>query len=125
MTTAKEIITTYHQLRQAVPALDALMQQPLKAVNALQISRLAKLINAEMETFTEQHRALIVKHGGEPDDKGFLRVPQTAVPAFNIEYEEMVNSDIALGVRPLTIKALDDVSITPVDMLALEFLLED
>ena len=120
-----EIVTTYEQLRESVPAINILIGKPLRAANALIIGRVAKLVEVEVTAFNEQHRILIEKHGGEADEAGQMSVPAEEIEAFTPEFTEMLETEIVLQTRPLPVKVLDGIDMTANDMMQLDFLFEE
>lgn len=114
-------MVTYEQLRNARPALQRLSAIPLPAKTALILSRYMKLIFTELDTFFDQHKALILKMGGT-ENAGNLTVPPANLPAFQSEFQTMLALELSIPLPPLDFELLAGCEITTADLLALDFL---
>ena len=122
-----ELTITYNQIRVATATLRTLLYKPLtnmRGADSLKLARMYKALADETVLFQDQHKALIVKHGGV-EVNGVLTVPEEKIAEFSPEYIEMAETTVDLPFGKLPAAVLDNSGLAIGDMLAVEFLFED
>ena len=120
-----------NDLLNATETLQKLSQKELKAKLALQISRILKEGEREIQNFNEVRTNLINKYG-EKDSEGQLvtdendncKIPNDQVDNFSKELNELVNMDIEINANKVKLDDLENIDFTPADMFALEPFIE-
>jgi len=107
--------------------LQKLSQKDFKAKLAWSIARLLKAADVEIQSFNEARVALIKKYGAKDengelimDDKGNCKIPPEALGDFNVEFNELTNSEVEINANKIKIELLEDIDFTPSDMATLE-----
>jgi len=103
----------------AIESLNVLMGQGLPARIAYKIARLARLINAEIDIFTETKNGSFNKYAKEDED-GKLRVPEDSAGAFRADVDELLQSEIMFNIECLNIDEFGDAELRPLDLLSLQ-----
>ena len=118
-------------LLNATETLQKLSQKELKARLALQISRLLKEGEREIQNFNEVRTNLINKYG-EKDEKGELvtdenkncKILNDQIEIFSKELNELVDMEIEINANKIKIADLENMNFTPTDMAVLEPFME-
>jgi hypothetical protein len=86
-----------------------------------QISRLAKVLIAEMATFDTERQKLIEKFNGvlNDDKTQFVFSPEDG-PGFTAAMTELLTTEIEVPFEPLPLAAFGDVKLTPNDLSQIE-----
>lgn len=107
--------------------LRKLSQKDFKAKLAWTIARLLKSAESEIQSFNDTRMNLIKKYGekdenGElvTDDKGNCKIPPEALNDFNVEFNELTNSEVEINANKIKMELLEDLDFTPSDMAVLE-----
>lgn len=119
-------------LLNATDTLQKLSQKELKARLALQIARMLKEAEREIQNFNEIRMNLIKKYGekdenGEiiTDDNGNCKIIPESVTVFSKELNELVEMEIEINANKIKLDDLDNLDFTPGEMVALEPFLEE
>jgi hypothetical protein len=104
--------------------LQRLLQKELPAATAFKMARIARIIDVEVKSMQEQHRALVKKHGTEYEG-GNIRVEADEILSFANDLDDLLAVEIDLEIDVLSIDLLDKVRVMPADMLALSFIFDD
>lgn len=120
------ITTTYGEISNAVPALNALVKEPIAASAALQLARCIRCINDELTTFAERKTEVAMRHGAEesPGKPGMLEVPPENLDAFYADIDEMLETAVSLPFPPKPVNLLDGATMSTIQMQSLMFLFE-
>lgn len=118
-------------LLNATETLQKLSQKELKARLALQISRLLKEGEREIQNFNEVRTNLINKYG-EKDENGELvtdenkncKILNDQIEIFSKELNELVDMEIEINANKIKIADLENMDFTPADMAVLEPFME-
>lgn len=118
-------------LLNATETLQKLSQKELKARLALQISRLLKEGEREIQNFNEVRTNLINKYG-EKDENGELvtdedkncKILNDQIEIFSKELNELVGMEIEINANKINIADLENMDFTPADMAVLEPFME-
>lgn len=124
MTEKQSITATYKQIIPATAVLRSLLTKPItdmRGTDILRLARMYKTLEAEANLFTEQHTALIIKHGGV-EIEGELTVPPDRIAEFVPEFSEMAETEVALPFSKLPDSVANGLGLPLGDILAIEFL---
>lgn len=118
-------------LLNATEILQKLAQKELKARLALQVARMLKEAEREMQNFNEVRMNLIKKYGekdesGEiiTDDNGNCKILPDGVETFSKELNDLVGMDIEINANKLKLDDLENLDFTPSEMVTLEPFIE-
>jgi hypothetical protein len=126
MSKKQGLTITYAQIVQATAVLGSMLEKPRKDMSGadkLKLARLYKAMANEQIVFNEQHRELILKHGGVEAD-GTLTVPPENLSQFSPEYQEMAETTTDLPFGKLPAAILDNSDLSGDNVLVIEFLFE-
>lgn len=119
-------------LLNATDTLQKLSQKELKARLALQIARMLKEAEREIQNFNEIRMNLIKKYGekdesGEiiTDDNGNCKIIPESVTVFSKELNELVEMEVEINANKIKLDDLDNLDFTPGEMVTLEPFLEE
>lgn len=119
-------------LLNATDTLQKLSQQELKARLALQIARMLKEAEREIQNFNEIRMNLIKKYGekdesGEiiTDDNGNCKIIPESVTVFSKELNELVEMEVEINANKIKLDDLDSLDFTPSEMVTLEPFIEE
>jgi predicted ATP-dependent protease len=100
------------------------MVLPIKTAHKL--SKLTKMVNEELKTYDESRQKLVQKYKtDDPEDKGMVKIKPECVEEFNKEYKELVEIEVELNWEPMTYSELGDITISAVDLNALELFIKE
>ena len=101
--------------------LGRLMTQPMPSATAFRCAKTLKSVQSEIEAFEEARKNLIEQHGkdGEikPKDKGWDK--------FIAGYEELMETEVKIDTEKIKEENLSKVEISPADILALDWIIEE
>ena len=109
----------------SVALINNLMNQSLKAKTAYKIARIAREIEKEYKLFDEARMNLVNEYGKREDGQlieqdGNYLIDQDKIEGYNHAAEELLNTIIELNLEKLDINELDNVELTPQQMILLE-----
>jgi len=123
---------TVRQILEAQRPLQRLMQQPFPGAVAFRLVRLGRQVDAELAAYQEAQRAMAQTYGERDEDGELITQPGGGVPipepqreAFAAERDELMATTVELAVDPLPVRVLNGMSISPADLLLLEWLIVD
>ena len=112
--------------------LRKLSQQDFKAKVAWQIARILKAAETELQGFNDARMSLIKKYGesdenGEliTDENGNCKISPEQISNFNIELNDLINTEIEINGNKIDVAHLEDCDFTPSDMALLEPFIEE
>jgi len=101
--------------------LGKLMTQPMPSATAFRCAKTLKAVQAELESYDEARKNLIEQHGkdGEikPKDKGWDK--------FIKGMEELMETEVKIDAEKIKEENLSKVEISPADILALDWIIEE
>ena len=101
--------------------LGKLMTQPMPSATAFRCAKTLKAVQAELESYEEARKNLIEQHGkdGEikPEDKGWDK--------FIAGMEELMETEVKVDAEKIKEENLSKVEISPADILALDWIIEE
>ena len=115
------------ELLNCTEPLQKLASKELKARLALQIARLLKEAEKEIQNFNDVRMNLINKYGEKDaegqlltDDKGNCKILPSDISTFTKELNELVETEVEINANKLNLDTLDNLDFTPSDMAVLE-----
>jgi hypothetical protein len=103
-----------------VQPIQRLSSQPLPASTAFQVFRFIQVLNTELTT-VDQSRMVLFKHYGKLSEDGSrYNVDEANTPAFNEEYESLLNTSVELETPELGGNDFGSAQISPMDIMLLE-----
>ena len=128
------IDSTLGRLVAAEEALRRLAEQRMPLKTAYHIAKLAKLLSAESEIFQQKKTEIFRAHGTERPPKTeeeraqfgetVLEVPPASRQVVFDAMKELFEVPVRIEWAPLTLAQLDGVSISPLDLIALDPVVE-
>jgi len=106
-------------VQRAQQAFQKVMNTDLPVRVAFRLSRMAKVIDDTFKDIEVQRSKLVEKYGA-PTDKGFTVKPEN-VAKFQEEFSELLTKEsVTLEVEPIDLSLLEDIKLTPLDMVVLD-----
>lgn len=103
--------------------IQKLMQENMPIKAAYRLSRIANIIDQEMQTI-EQKRAELVKKYGEDNGEGNYKVKPENLTIFYNEYQNLLDEEVDLNISPIQIEMLENTKMSPAAINALEPILD-
>ena len=107
----------------SVEVMRNLAQENVSAVVSFRIAKAIKAINEEIDMF-EAEKAKLVQKYGEPHDGG-VRVADDKQDDFQKEINRLLSEKVELAATPIKLKDLEHVQLKPIDMMTVDFLIEE
>lgn len=102
-------------------ALQTLMEQPMPSATAFRVVKAIKSVGTELEAFDETRKKLIEKYG----EDGEISETSKGWKKFVEEYNSLINEEVDIEVKKIKASSLAKAEISPSDLLALEWLLDE
>ena len=116
----------------SIDTFQIIMQQSFKGSLAFKIARLARELNKEMETFSEQRRKIVNEYSlkdenGEikADENGNIQITPDRIQEFNTEFTNLLNTEVEINADKLPMDSIDDFEVSPQQMLNIEMFFEE
>jgi hypothetical protein len=106
-------------LRDVTPMFDSLnvlMNLPLPAKDSYRLSLAAKTIQEKLVAYEQVRRGLVTKYGEKVDNEDVIRVKPENAAAFQKEMEGLLNEEIEVNFKPISIALLGENKISARDM---------
>ena len=90
------------------------------------ISRLLRVLNAELEQFNTTREILIKKYaefdenGKIKTTDGYIKISENKKDAFQSEINELLQTEVELNITCIPIEWFDDIKLTPQEIMLLE-----
>ena len=107
----------------SVEVVRNLAQENVPAVVSFRIAKAIRAINEEIDMF-EAEKAKLVQKYGEPYEGG-IRVAEDKQDDFQKEISQLLNESVTLEVSKLKLKDIEHVQLKPIDMMTIDFLIEE
>lgn len=121
---------TIYDIISANPVFTKILQHEFTGKQSFMISRVLRALNAETEAFNKTREETLKKYA-ELDEAGEMIVTDGNVKIrdgemenFQTEINELLYAELDVDVKPIPIDWLDDVKLTPQEMLVLEPFIE-
>jgi hypothetical protein len=109
--------------QQAMPKLINLDFANIKA--AYWIGRNAKILDAEFTSLNEQRVKLVKEYGVEDKKSNKWNIPAENRAKFDKLFEELLETEVDLNINQISLDMLADVKLSPVDTVAIGFMLKE
>ena len=143
------IVCTLGDVVKGTPALGRLREEKLAIKVSLDVRRISAVLDAEYEIYIEAEKELLDRHGQKNDEGDFVRPPvldeagsimvnkdgapildETRIqlidkPMFQEDMDTLFSVDLELMIKPLQLSGISHLKISPNDLDALFFLIED
>lgn len=130
-----EIVCTMGDVVNCIPALYRLREEKLPIKTSLYVSRLAKAVDVEYEIYIEEEKKLLDIYAEKDEKDEYVRIPVEGtndfkihildMNSFNMDQEEIFSVEVFLPVSRLSFESIAELKISPNDLDALMYLLED
>ena len=112
------------------PGLQELISVKFPVKTSYRVKKLVDLFNKELKVFTEVRQELFEKYGEMVKDEnrintGEMRIKDEYLDKYTREINELLDTEIEVNFTSLKISELGDVSITPMSLVLLDWLIED
>ena len=112
------------EILNAQNSLTTLQGQKLNIKTAYKLSKLIKIVIAELDIFRENHVKLLDRYADKDEVGEFIIINHKYqiddLDNFNKEYQDLVNIEINIDIEPFTFNDLLEITFTAQDMLLLE-----
>ena len=109
----------------SVPVMNKILETPMNASLAFQLTRLLKVLNDEMKSIEEQRIKLVEKYGTKNDGEEAVVVSDENKEKFMGEFSELLNTDVELNWQPLSVNKVETLQLTVNDMARVQFLFKE
>src|SRR5690625_3629654 len=116
-----KIKTTLGALADSIPALSELADMAVAGRTAYAIAKTARAVEAETGPFDEARRAIIERFAG---DKGEIEGAEARAKAA-AEIAELRDQDVEINIRPVALDELADLTLKPIHLMQLEWMITD
>lgn len=113
---------TLRNIVKAAPVLQKLMRHEFSVAQLYCASKLIKAVNEELAIYYYGRSELIERHCEKDGDK--LKYKDGTGEAFNREFQELLDVEVKLNVKPLMLTERDNIRLTLADMDALDGFIE-
>lgn len=117
---------TIYDIISANPVFTKILQHEFTGKQSFMISRVLRALNTETESFNKTREEVLKKYA-ETDETGEMIVSEGNVKirdgemeAFQKEINELLYAELDVDVKPIPVDWLDDVKLTPQEMIVLE-----
>ena len=117
---------TIYDIISANPVFTKILQHEFTGKQSFMISRVLRALNTETESFNKTREEVLKKYA-ETDDagemiisEGNVKIRDGEMEAFQKEINELLYAELDIDVKPIPVDWLDDVKLTPQEMIALE-----
>ena len=110
----------------ANPIFTKILQHEFTGKQSFMISRVLRALNTETKSFNKIREEVLKKYA-ETDDvgemiisEGNVKIRNGEMEAFQKEINELLYAELDVDVKPIPVDWLDDVKLTPQEMIVLE-----
>ena len=117
---------TLLQLKNLDQALHNFSKTVLPITVSYRVSKLLKQVVAELQQLEESRQKLVKTYGTHNEEKDQIEVVgKEQLEGFVKDYNSLMEVEVELNFKPLELKEIPDVTISPSDLLALSVLFKD
>ena len=116
-----KIKTTLGALADSIPALSEVAGMAIAGRTAYAIAKTARAVEAETGPFDEARRAIIGRYAG---DKGEIKDAEARAKAA-AEIAELRDQEVEISIRPVALDELADLTLKPIHLMQLEWMITD
>lgn len=117
---------TIYDIISANPVFTKILQHEFTGKQSFMISRVLRALNTETEFFNKTRKEVLKKYV-ETDEtgemivfEGNVKIRDGEMEAFQKEINELLYAELDIDIKPIPVDWLDDVKLTPQEMLMLE-----
>ena len=116
---------TLKEIVDSIDLLTELSTRSLKTKAAYQLGRILREAQKEFSLYNEKRIALLEKYADKDEEgkpvieNGNYKISDEGIAAINTEYNELIETTVALNANKLQLYLLDDETFTPTEMLKL------
>lgn len=125
------IETTVSSLLAIKPVLQQLANTELPARDSFTVLRMLKVIDKEYETIEATQRKMLEAYGDRDesgnykfDGHGGIMIKEESAELFATEMDQLLSTQVNLGINPIKIDLLDKLQLTPNQLLKMEEFIE-
>lgn len=107
------------ELINSIEALREINSQVLPMRAAFQLARISREVQKEYDTFETARKKLLETYGTK-EENGNYKISKENVEDFNNEINDLLQIDIQLNIEPVVLEDLEDINISPQNILYLE-----
>jgi hypothetical protein len=110
------------EIKMIESSINKLMETNLPVKTAYRLSKLLKDVSSELQTLEENRVRLVRKYADVKEDtpEQEVKVPKDKVEPFQNEFNELLQTEVEIKFDPVSISDLEEVRLTPIDILRLE-----
>ncbi len=119
------------EIRFLVNGLRKLIDKELPVKTAYKISKITQAVNIEFNALEVARGNLVKKYGKEEEvskgkvPRGEVKVDPEKEQEFFQEFNTLLDEDMKMDIDPISIDDLENISLTPADLLALQRILKE
>lgn len=117
---------TIYDIISANPVFTKILQHEFTGKQSFMISRVLRALNTETESFNKTREEVLRKYA-ETDEAGEIivsdgnvKIRDGEMESFQSEINELLYAELDVDVKPIPVDWLDDVKLTPQEMIVLE-----
>lgn len=126
------IEVTLNEVLNSIGAFRSLSEQKIPAKAAFQIARLIRELDKENKTFDES-RVKTLQECGERDEAGEIKITDEGnailqpnkIEEYNKKIQELLDTKIQINAEKINLSLLDNLELSPIEILNLEPFLEE
>jgi len=132
---ADGVKVTIEELLASRGPLQVLLTQPLPARLAFRLTKLAKAVTAELETYEETRKALCERYADKDDDgrpkkigegsEERFDIPEAKMPELEAEHKDLLQSEVTIAGQRIKLNDISGISIAPAHLISLAWLVEE
>lgn len=118
-------------LANILEGMNILLQKELPIKISYKLSRLNKILSDEYQQFEESRKKLIDKYGNKDSDGNLItqddlvQFSEENRALFINEFSDLLDIDVHINFDPININELEDIKISPLDLLKLDSFIID
>ena len=89
------------------------------------IGKNARLLDVEFDALNEKRIELVKRFGVEDKKLKKWDIPEPKREEFNHLFEQLLDTEVEVNVMPINLDMISDAKLTPIDMVAIEFMLKE
>lgn len=117
---------TIYDIISANPVFTKILQHEFTGKQSFMISRVLRALNTETESFNKTREEVLKKYAETDEDgeiivsDGNVKIRDGEMESFQNEINELLYAELDVDVKPIPVDWLDDVKLTPQEMIVLE-----
>jgi len=119
-----EIEFTLMELKNMESALEKLSRAEMNVPLAFKLSKFLKKVKEELSVLEDVRQKLVIKYGVTMPD-GSVSVAENQINTFMKEYEELVNQKVSIPKYVIKCSDIQNLTMTPEELMSLEKILQE